>query len=266
MAPAGRRAPGDEQDSQGGGAERSHGGQCSAGTAGPLVRGASAVRGPRSGPGSTICLECAQAVRGLHPAASSASRRTPEPRIHGPAMVSSTMRIFRYAVLALALAALPACSRRPRRGSRCAAAQPIVVYKTATCGCCTKWVDHLKAAGFAPTVHTPQTMDEAPMRKRHPGALRSCHTATLEGYLVEGHVPADVIQQAAEGEAARGRDCGAGDAGRIAGNGIQPTRSPTTSSRSTRPARRRCSRRGRWPASAASFQQTGNRPLLSAAD
>ena len=75
------------------------------------------------------------------------------------------------------------------------AAQAIVVYKTATCGCCGKWVDHLKAAGFAPTVHTLQTMDEAPVRTRIPAALRSCHTATLEGYLVEGHVPADVIRK-----------------------------------------------------------------------
>ena len=85
----------------------------------------------------------------------------------------------------------------PRRAAKKAqpAAQPIVVYKTATCGCCTKWVDHLKAAGFAPTVHTLQTMDEAPVRKQIPSALRSCHTATLEGYLVEGHVPADVIHK-----------------------------------------------------------------------
>jgi hypothetical protein len=56
-------------------------------------------------------------------------------------------------------------------------------------------VDHLKAAGFAPTVHTLQTMDEAPVRKQIPAQLRSCHTATLEGYLVEGHVPADVVRK-----------------------------------------------------------------------
>ena len=106
------------------------------------------------------------------------------------------------------------------------AAQPIVVYKTATCGCCGKWVDHLKAAGFAPTVHTLQTMDEAPVRKRIPEPLRSCHTATLEGYLVEGHVPAGRHPQAAEGEAARGRHRGAGHAGRLAGNGVEPNPQP----------------------------------------
>ena len=40
-----------------------------------------------------------------------------------------------------------------------------------------------------------ETMDAAPVRKRLPESLRSCHTATLDGYIVEGHVPADVIRQ-----------------------------------------------------------------------
>jgi hypothetical protein len=102
--------------------------------------------------------------------------------------------MLRYSVLALALVASTSASQAPA-GKAGPAAQPIVVYKTATCGCCGKWVEHLKAAGFAPTVHTLQTMDEAPVRKQIPSALRSCHTATLEGYLVEGHVPADVIKK-----------------------------------------------------------------------
>ena len=102
------------------------------------------------------------------------------------------MRILRYSALALALVA-PVAAQTAKKAQP--TAQPIVVYKTATCGCCAKWVDHLKAAGFAPTVHTLQTMDEAPVRKQIPAPLRSCHTATLEGYLVEGHVPADVIQK-----------------------------------------------------------------------
>jgi hypothetical protein len=104
------------------------------------------------------------------------------------------MRILRYAALAVALVT-PAVAAQTTAKKAPPAAQPIVVYKTATCGCCTKWVDHLKAAGFAPTVHTVQTMDEAPIRPRIPAPLRSCHTATLEGYLVEGHVPADVIRK-----------------------------------------------------------------------
>ena len=106
------------------------------------------------------------------------------------------MRTFRYAVLTLALAA-PAGVIAQRAAGRPAApaSQAITVYKTATCGCCTKWVDHLKAAGFNPTVHVVDNMSQSPITKRVPDALRSCHTATLEGYLVEGHVPADVIKQ-----------------------------------------------------------------------
>jgi hypothetical protein len=102
--------------------------------------------------------------------------------------------MLKYAALAVALAG-PVIAAQTAAQKAAPAAQPIVVYKTATCGCCGKWVDHLKAAGFAPTVNTVQTMDETPMRKRIPATLRSCHTATLEGYLVEGHVPADVIRK-----------------------------------------------------------------------
>jgi hypothetical protein len=69
------------------------------------------------------------------------------------------------------------------------------VYRSPTCGCCAKWVDHVKAAGFSPTVH--QVEDVSPVKARGgvPGELQSCHTALIGGYVIEGHVPADVIQQ-----------------------------------------------------------------------
>ena len=108
------------------------------------------------------------------------------------------MRIVRYAALGLTLTlpvgvvAQRASDNKPAGSPT---AQAITVYKTATCGCCTKWVDHLKAAGFNPTVHVLNDMSQSPITKRVPDSLRSCHTATLEGYLVEGHVPADVIKQ-----------------------------------------------------------------------
>jgi hypothetical protein len=77
------------------------------------------------------------------------------------------------------------------------AAEPVEmnVYKTRTCGCCSKWVDHLKANGFAPVVQdVPST---AEYRKLHgvPDQLLSCHTATVAGYTIEGHVPAADIQR-----------------------------------------------------------------------
>jgi hypothetical protein len=104
------------------------------------------------------------------------------------------MRLFRYAIL-LAAFVVPADAAQQASKTASASAQPITVYRTASCGCCGLWVDHLKKNGFEPTVHMVNNMNEAPPHKRVPVGLHSCHTATLEGYIVEGHVPADVIRQ-----------------------------------------------------------------------
>jgi hypothetical protein len=71
----------------------------------------------------------------------------------------------------------------------------MLVYKTPTCGCCRAWVDHVKAAGFAVEVRDMPNVD--PVKHEHglPGHLASCHTAIVDGYVVEGHVPADVIRR-----------------------------------------------------------------------
>ena len=76
-----------------------------------------------------------------------------------------------------------------------AAPTPITVYKDPSCGCCTKWIDHLRAHGFAVTARDMDDMDEVKATFGVPGKLQSCHTATLGSYVVEGHVPADVIQK-----------------------------------------------------------------------
>jgi hypothetical protein len=72
----------------------------------------------------------------------------------------------------------------------------IEIWKTPTCGCCKLWVDHMRAAGFRPTVHDLD--DVSPIKRKHgvPSSLESCHTAVVGGYIIEGHVPADVVQQA----------------------------------------------------------------------
>ena len=72
---------------------------------------------------------------------------------------------------------------------------PITVYKSSSCGCCTKWVDHIRANGFAPTVHDEEEMDQLKDQLGVPQAVRSCHTAQVEGYLIEGHVPASDIRR-----------------------------------------------------------------------
>ena len=106
------------------------------------------------------------------------------------------------AAVALSLGAAQAPGAKPATPSKPAAqaqaaakGRAITVWRSATCGCCGKWVDHLEAAGFRPTVHIVQNMDQAPAAKGVPRDLRSCHTATIAGYTVEGHVPADVIHK-----------------------------------------------------------------------
>jgi len=75
------------------------------------------------------------------------------------------------------------------------AATPIHVYKNASCDCCTGWVKHLSSAGFAVQVTT--TDDTIAIRKKAgiPDAFGACHTATVEGYAIEGHVPAAEIRR-----------------------------------------------------------------------
>jgi hypothetical protein len=74
-------------------------------------------------------------------------------------------------------------------------ATSITVYKTATCGCCGKWVEHLAKAGFAPIVKDVPEVGSTQARLGVPADLRSCHTGVVDGYVVEGHVPADVVKQ-----------------------------------------------------------------------
>lgn len=76
-----------------------------------------------------------------------------------------------------------------------AAAQQVEVWKSRSCGCCGAWIDHLREAGFPVTAH--DTEDMAPIKARHgvPAPLQSCHTATVDGYVIEGHVPADDIRR-----------------------------------------------------------------------
>jgi hypothetical protein len=76
-----------------------------------------------------------------------------------------------------------------------AMATTIDVVKSPFCGCCTQWVEYLRANGF--TVRVIETENLDPVAHRHgvPDNLRSCHTATVEGYALEGHVPAEDIRR-----------------------------------------------------------------------
>jgi hypothetical protein len=95
-------------------------------------------------------------------------------------------RILLQAALACALGA-------PLLAS--AAAPVIQVYKSATCGCCTAWVDHLKANGFAVKVQNVANPSDYREKFGMPNDLGSCHTGLAEGYAIEGHVPASEIKR-----------------------------------------------------------------------
>ena len=76
-----------------------------------------------------------------------------------------------------------------------AAGEPIEVLKTSGCGCCLGWVKHLEEAGYAVTARD-LPMGELMTVKRDAGLtpdLTSCHTGLIDGYVIEGHVPAREI-------------------------------------------------------------------------
>lgn len=74
-------------------------------------------------------------------------------------------------------------------------ATPILVYASPGCRCCHEWGGHLEQAGF--DVKNELVSDVTPLKRKYgvPEQLWSCHTAVVDGYTVEGHVPADLIQQ-----------------------------------------------------------------------
>lgn len=74
----------------------------------------------------------------------------------------------------------------------------VTVYKNPTCACCGEWADHLRENGFRVEIEESASLGGLGRVKAEPGVppgLASCHTATVDGYVLEGHVPTDVITQ-----------------------------------------------------------------------
>ncbi len=71
----------------------------------------------------------------------------------------------------------------------------LTVYKSPTCGCCNDWVKHLQANGMNVTSHNTDNMDQVKAALGIKPGLASCHTAEVEGYVIEGHVPAHEIER-----------------------------------------------------------------------
>ena len=140
----------------------------------------------------------------------------------------SRSTVIAFAVAALALFGAAAAQQKP--------AGPIVeVFKTPTCGCCSQWVEHMRKNGF--TVRTTDLNDLTEIKKSRgvPDQAQSCHTAVVNGYVVEGHVPAaDVQRMLKEKPAIAGIAVGGMPIGSPGWIFQAPRRSPTTLCRSTK--------------------------------
>lgn len=71
----------------------------------------------------------------------------------------------------------------------------LTVYKDPNCGCCAKWISHIKASGLNPVVQDRKDMDALKDSLGIPKDLRSCHTMVAGKLLIEGHVPADDVKK-----------------------------------------------------------------------
>ena len=74
-------------------------------------------------------------------------------------------------------------------------ASKMTMHKSATCGCCSKWAARMREAGFSVEEVIEPDMTAVKTKFGVPAAMQSCHTAEIDGYIVEGHVPADAINR-----------------------------------------------------------------------
>lgn len=101
-------------------------------------------------------------------------------------------RLVRSAALVLFAACAAALTTAPVA----AAEGPVIaVYKSPTCGCCNAWVEHLRENGFDTRAHNVPDVSAYRAKYGVPEALSACHTAVVEGYAIEGHVPAADIRR-----------------------------------------------------------------------
>lgn len=111
-------------------------------------------------------------------------------------------RRFGIALAAVAGTAVAGCGRAaetavaPRgEGSSGAHARAMTVYRDPSCGCCEAWAEIARKAGFAVTVVDRSDMPAIKRQHGVPDPLRSCHTAVVAGYAIEGHVPLAHVEQ-----------------------------------------------------------------------
>jgi hypothetical protein len=104
-------------------------------------------------------------------------------------------RILAIALVTAASSMTGAMSAQRQAPQGPAQGPTVQVYKTPTCGCCANWVKHLQANGFATRVMDIENLSEIKTKHNIPAAAQSCHTATVDGYVLEGHVPAADVRR-----------------------------------------------------------------------
>lgn len=70
-----------------------------------------------------------------------------------------------------------------------------IIYRTQSCGCCEKWAAHMSESGFELEDRPTTMIHRLKERLGIPNTMHSCHTAVIDGYVVEGHVPASIVQR-----------------------------------------------------------------------
>lgn len=105
------------------------------------------------------------------------------------------VRVVPFAIAAAAVLALGAASTGSPAALPGGSDAVVTVYKSPSCGCCTKWVEYLQANGFEVKTVDLDDLSEIKAASGVPRQLQTCHTAVVGGYVVEGHVPADALQK-----------------------------------------------------------------------
>ncbi|PYE86490.1 DUF411 domain-containing protein [Phyllobacterium leguminum] len=79
-------------------------------------------------------------------------------------------------------------------GARAVNRPLVTIYKDPSCGCCGAWAEHIKKAGFPTKIIEEADISALKERLGVPSAVQSCHTAEVDGYILEGHVPAQALE------------------------------------------------------------------------
>jgi len=115
-------------------------------------------------------------------------------------------KMLKLGAAAIAVLGLAACdagntntaesaTKHSQAESSQSAAKKIVMYKSPNCECCTGWAKHLRQQGFTVEVHKSEDMAAIKTKFGVSKKLSSCHTAIIDGYVIEGHVPAADIER-----------------------------------------------------------------------